>query len=88
MCCSNPHQGVLSTTVTTSHVTQGRVEYKSTIPQGTDKGLDLWEALPVVRISPVRVMSLEPVKSSGRNATLASGLACFGMAFPPFLTKQ
>jgi len=45
-----------------------------------DKGLDLYEALPVVRISPVRVMSPEPVKSSGRNATLASGLACFGMA--------
>ena len=28
----NPHQGVPSTTVTTSHVTQGRAEYKSTIP--------------------------------------------------------
>ena len=26
-------------------MTQGREEYKSTIPQGTDEGLDLWEAL-------------------------------------------
>jgi len=33
-----------STTVTVSHVTQGRVEYKSTIPRGRDEGLDLWEA--------------------------------------------
>ena len=41
---SNPHQHVPSTTVTTSHVTQGRVEYESTISQGMDKGLDLWEA--------------------------------------------
>jgi len=41
---SNPHQLIPSTTVTASHVTQGRVEYKSTIPQGMDKGLDLWEA--------------------------------------------
>ena len=32
-----------STTVTASHVTQGRVEYKSTIPRSTDEGLDLWE---------------------------------------------
>jgi hypothetical protein len=43
MCHSNPHQGILSTTVTASHVTQGRVKYKSMIPWGTDKGLDLWE---------------------------------------------
>jgi len=33
-----------STTVAVSHVTQGRVEYESTIPRGTDEGLDLWEA--------------------------------------------
>jgi len=33
-----------STTVTASHVTQGRVEYESTIPQHMDDGLDLWEA--------------------------------------------
>ena len=25
-------------------MTQGRVEYESTIPQSTDEGLDLWEA--------------------------------------------
>jgi len=25
-------------------MTQGRVEYKSMIPRGTDEGLDLWEA--------------------------------------------
>ena len=45
MCHSNPHQVIPSTNVTTSHVTQGRVEYESTIPQGTDEGLDLWEAV-------------------------------------------
>jgi len=44
MCHGNPHQGVPSTTVTASHVTQGRAEYESTIPQCTDEGLDLWEA--------------------------------------------
>jgi len=33
-----------STTVTTSHVSQGRVEYESTIPRSMDEGLDLWEA--------------------------------------------
>jgi len=44
MCCSSSHEGIHSTTVTASHVTQGRVEYESTIPQGTDEGLDLWEA--------------------------------------------
>jgi hypothetical protein len=27
------------------HVTQGRAEYESTIPRGTDGGLDLWEAI-------------------------------------------
>ena len=26
-------------------MTQGRAEYESTIPQGTDEGLDLWEAI-------------------------------------------
>jgi len=45
MCRSNPHQGIPSTTVHASHVTQGRAEYESTIPQGTDEGLDLWEAI-------------------------------------------
>jgi len=44
MCRGNPHQGIPSTTVTAFHMTQGRVEYKSTIPRGTDEGLDLWEA--------------------------------------------
>jgi len=34
----NPHQVILSTTVTASLVTQGRAEYKSTIHRGTDKG--------------------------------------------------
>ena len=29
--CSNPHQDVPSTAVTASHVTQGRIEYESTI---------------------------------------------------------
>jgi len=32
-----------STTVTTSHVTLGRVEYESMIPRSTDEGLNLWE---------------------------------------------
>jgi len=27
-----------------SHVTQGKVEYESMIPRGTEEGLDLWEA--------------------------------------------
>jgi hypothetical protein len=31
------------TLVTTSHMTQGRVEYESTTPRSLDKGLDLWE---------------------------------------------
>jgi len=34
-----------STTVTASHMTQGRVEYEFTIPQSMDEGLDLWEAV-------------------------------------------
>jgi len=45
LCRSNPHQGMPSITVTASHMSQGRVEYEFTIPQGTDEGLDLWEAL-------------------------------------------
>jgi hypothetical protein len=45
MCRGNPHQGIPSTTVTASHVTQGRVEYESTISHGMDEGMDLWEAL-------------------------------------------
>ena len=44
MCHSNPHQDIPSTTVSASHVTQGRVEYESMIPRGTDEGLDLWKA--------------------------------------------
>jgi hypothetical protein len=43
VCCSNPQQGMPCTSVTASHVTQGRVEHESMIPQGTDEGLDLWE---------------------------------------------
>jgi len=42
-CCSNPQQGIPSTLVTTSHMTQGRVECESTITGGTGKRLDLWE---------------------------------------------
>jgi len=45
MCCGNPLQSIPSITVTASHVTQGRAEYKSTIPRGRDKGLDLWKAM-------------------------------------------
>jgi len=44
MCSGNPHQGTPSTTVTASHVTQGRTEYECTIPRGTDEELDLWKA--------------------------------------------
>jgi len=44
MCRSNPHQGVPSTTVTASHVTQDIVEYESSIPRSSDEGLALWEA--------------------------------------------
>jgi len=44
VCHGNPHQGIPSTTVTASHVTQGRAEYESTVPRGMDEGLDLWEA--------------------------------------------
>ena len=45
MCRSNPHQSIPSTTVTASHVTQGRVKYESVIPRGMGGGLDLWEAV-------------------------------------------
>jgi hypothetical protein len=38
------HQGIPSTFVTASHVTQGGAEYESMIPRGMDEGLDLWEA--------------------------------------------
>jgi hypothetical protein len=48
MCRCNPHQSIQSTTVTASHVTWGRVEYESTIPRGTDEGLDLWEAILIL----------------------------------------
>jgi len=40
MCRGNPHQGIPSTPVTVSHVTQGRAEYEPMIPRGTDEGLD------------------------------------------------
>ena len=46
----NPHQGTPSTTVTASHMTQGRAEYKSAIPWGMDEGLDLWEHLTMLTI--------------------------------------
>jgi hypothetical protein len=39
-----PSSGYASTTVKASHMTQGKVEYESSILRGTDKGLDLWEA--------------------------------------------
>ena len=42
---SNPHQGIPFRNVTASQVTQGTVQYKSMILRGTDRGLDLWEAL-------------------------------------------
>jgi len=44
LCRNNPHQGITSTNVAAPHVTQGIVEYESTIPRATDEGLDLWEA--------------------------------------------
>ena len=44
--------------------------------------------LPVVKISPEWVTGQQQGKSSGRIATLASGPAWLGMAFPPFLVKQ
>jgi hypothetical protein len=48
VCRSNTDQGIPSTTVTASHVTQGRVQYETTIPRGTDEGLDLWDAVYVL----------------------------------------
>jgi len=54
MCHSNPHQGVPFTTVTTSHVTQGRVEYESIIPRGMDEGLDIREAVAAVLASYIK----------------------------------
>ena len=44
VCRSNPHQGIPFTTVTASHVTQGRVEYESTLPRDMDGVLVLWQA--------------------------------------------
>jgi len=41
---SNRHQGIPSISVTASHVTQGRVEYRSMIPRSMDEGLDLGES--------------------------------------------
>jgi len=43
VCHSTPQQGIPSTLVTASHMIQGRVEYESTIAQGTEEGLDLWD---------------------------------------------
>jgi hypothetical protein len=43
-----------STTVTASHVTQGRVAYESVIPRGTDGGLDLREAVAAVPTSYIK----------------------------------
>jgi hypothetical protein len=45
-----------STTVTAFHVTQGRVEYESTIPQGTDKGLDLREESSKVSFAYMKII--------------------------------
>jgi hypothetical protein len=38
VCFRNPQQGKMSISVTASHVTQGEVEYESTLPCGTIKG--------------------------------------------------
>ena len=38
-------------------MTQGRVDYESMIPRGTDEGLDLWEAKPVYTLEAIRVCS-------------------------------
>jgi hypothetical protein len=48
MCSGNTQQGVPSTPITMSHVTQGRVEYKSKTPWSLDIGLNLWKAVVVV----------------------------------------
>jgi hypothetical protein len=45
---ATPKRVISSTPVTASHVTQGRVEYESTTPRGTDKGFDLWVAVCIV----------------------------------------
>ena len=49
MCRSKPHQGMPSTTVTGSHVTQGKVENEPTISRGMEERLGLWEALGSIR---------------------------------------
>jgi hypothetical protein len=54
VCRSNRDQGMPCTTVTASHVTQGRVEYESTIPRGTEGVLDLWEALDGITVLFIR----------------------------------
>ena len=46
-----------------------------------------WE-LPVVKIFPEWVTGPEQVSPVVGLLPLASGLACLGMAFPPFLVKQ
>jgi hypothetical protein len=38
MCRGNLHQGILSTTVNASHMTQGRAGYESTIPEVRMRG--------------------------------------------------
>ena len=40
-----PQSGYTLHNCTTTHVTQGREEYDSMIPQGTDQGLDLWQTI-------------------------------------------
>ena len=54
-----------STTVTTSHLTQGRVEYESTIPRSTDEGLDVWEALDTRRVLVCVVFVLQELQWTG-----------------------
>jgi hypothetical protein len=62
MCSSNPLQGTHCTTVTASHLTQGRVEFESVCPCSTDKGLDLWEAsIVLVLVAVILVQSLHSV---------------------------
>jgi hypothetical protein len=41
---SNTQKGIISTSCTASYMTQGRVEYDSTVPRVKDEGLDLWKA--------------------------------------------
>jgi hypothetical protein len=69
VCHSNPHQCMPSTTVTASHVTQGRVEYESTIPRGMDGGLDLWEVCHILPVSPPKSRVRERLKGKVHPTT-------------------